>query len=406
MIADSSDRDLRVLVAHPGADLYGSDLVMLESVSGFRQAGARVSVTLPTTGALTARLEASGATVLLCPAPVLRKSILRPGGAVRFAVDAARGLFRGIRLIRAVRPDVIYVSTVTLPLWPLLARLTGTPVVVHLHEAERSMPLVARRMLAAPLLLAHTLVSNSDHCIDVVSEAFPSLRQRAVVLRNPISWPERPAISRARLSDPFRVIYLGRVSERKGVDTAVRAVAALRSAGCPATLDIVGSVFPGYESYLESLHTLIDDLGLDDAVRLHGYQSDVWSWLGASDVVVVPSRGEEGFGDTAVEGILAARPIIVSDFSGLREASAGFTSAQRVPPEDIVAWTDALRRVHTEWAHFRRVAATDTLLARERHSKVAYRAEIVRVLRRTVSAGASSHIADAVQLSSNPRIGE
>jgi glycosyltransferase involved in cell wall biosynthesis len=398
---------LRVLIVHPGADVYGSDLVMLESVVALVESGASVTVTLPSTGPLTPRIEESGAAVILCAAPVLRKNILTPAGAFRFLGGALRGFFRGIVLIREVHPDVIYVSTVTLPLWPVLATLTGTPVVTHVHEAERSMSLIARRLLAAPLLLAHTVVSNSNHCIDVVSEAFPSLRSRAVMLRNPVSWPERSAVPRARLCNEFRVIYLGRVSERKGVDTAIRAVAGLRMTGCPATLDVVGSVFPGYEWYLESLHTLVADLGLNGAVRFHGYQPDVWSWLVVSDVVVVPSRREEGFGNTAVEGILAARPIIVSDFSGLREASSGFKAAQRVPPEDVTGWTDALREVHTNSAHFRSVATADSQLARERHSPVTYRAEIAQVLLRAVASNAPRWRINAARpISSISRIGE
>ena len=35
-----------------------------------------------------------------------------------------------------IRPDVMYVKTVTIPLWIIAARLARKPVVVHVHEAE------------------------------------------------------------------------------------------------------------------------------------------------------------------------------------------------------------------------------------------------------------------------------
>lgn len=41
-----------VLIAHPSADLYGSDRVMLETVDALVAAGRRVVVTLPADGPL------------------------------------------------------------------------------------------------------------------------------------------------------------------------------------------------------------------------------------------------------------------------------------------------------------------------------------------------------------------
>ena len=60
---------LRVLVAHPGAELYGSDRVVLESVRALAAAGCTVTVALPGHGPLVAPLERAGATVVLCPSP-------------------------------------------------------------------------------------------------------------------------------------------------------------------------------------------------------------------------------------------------------------------------------------------------------------------------------------------------
>ena len=108
----------------------------------------------------------------------------------------------------------------------------------------------------------------------------------------------------------------------------------------------------------------------------HGYQRNVWPFLAASDIVLVPSVLEEGFGNTAVEGTLAARPVVVSDTSGLREASAGFASALRVPPGDASALADAVDRIVRDWAHDRLTAATDRFVARDRHALAGYRSSI------------------------------
>lgn len=366
----------KVLVAHPSADLFGSDRMVLESVEGLLAGGNDVIVTLPRGGPLVDELERRGVRVRYCPTPVLRRSLLRPLGSVTLVVESLRGLVAGLRLMLEERPDVVYVSTVTLPLWLVLARLTRRPSIAHVHEAEQSAHPAVRRALATPLLLAHAVLANSAYCVEVVSGVYPALRDRTVVVPNGIQGPDRPAASRERLDGTFRVAYVGRLSARKGVDTAITAVAALRAAGVDATLEIAGSPAPGGEEVVRALHELADDPALQGAVRFLGYRDAVWPVLAHCDVLVVPSRMEEGFGNTAVEGALAARPVVVSDTSGLREASAGFRSMQRVVPGDAAALRDALGAVIDDWSGFRALAADDRIVAAGRHDPARYRTSI------------------------------
>ena len=366
----------RVLVAHPSADVFGSDRMMLESVSGLVSAGHDVIVTLPRGGPLVDEIERRGARVRYCPAAVLRRSLLRPLGLVRLMLESSRSLVAGLRLMAAERPDIVYVSTVTLPLWLLIARLAGRPSVVHVHEAEASAHAVVRRSLATPLLLARAIVANSTYCVDVISGEYPSLRDRCEVVLNGIEGPREPPAARDALLGELRIAYLGRLSERKGVDVALEALAALRDAGLHATLDIAGSAVAGNDGVVTALHRLADAASIRGAVRFLGYRDDVWAVLADCDVLVVPSRLEEGFGNTAVEGVLAARPVVVSDTSGLREASAAFASMQRVEQGSAEGLRDALRTVIDQWPRLRALAAEDRLIALRRHDPARYRTRI------------------------------
>jgi len=379
--ADAEDVDLRgrtILVAHPSAELYGSDRVLLESVAGLVAAGARAVVTLPSDGPLVDALTGVGAVVHHAPTPVLRKAMLRPRGFASLVGQSARGLTAGIRLVRRARPDAVYVNTVTIPLWILVGRLTGRPVLAHVHEAEGSASRAVGTALALPLLLATRVVANSRYSVEVLGRALPRVARRAVVVHNGVPGPADPAPARESLAGGLRVLYVGRLSDRKGVDVAVEAIVELRDRGVRATLDVVGAVFPGYEWYEEQLRTMIRVLDLDALVTLHGFHADVTPYLAAADACVVPSRVDEPFGNTAVEALLAARPVVVSDTSGLREAAGGYESARLVPPSDPAALADALQDIASDWDAYRARAARDRFRAEHRHGPALYRQRIAR----------------------------
>lgn len=338
-----------VLLAHASAELYGSDRVFLESVIALRDAGWRVVVTLPTSGPLVAAVEHAGAQVTFCPAPVLRKAALRPAGLVRLLLETVKAIAPALRLLREHRPALVYVNTVTVPLWLPLARLSGCKVLVHVHEAEDAVPKPVRLALAAPLLAAHSVVVNSKATAAVLREALPWLARRTTLIYNGVPGPTdfSPDVVEKPVG-PLRVLLVGRVSPRKGTDVAVEAMALLRRGGTKATLDVVGSVFPGYEWFDERIRTLVRVEGLEDSVRLKGFHRVVWDAYRKADIAVVPSLVEP-FGNTSVEAQLAGVPVIVTDAQGLPETVDGGRFGTIVPAGDPGALAAAIRQMADDW---------------------------------------------------------
>ncbi|GAA4753736.1 glycosyltransferase family 4 protein [Amnibacterium soli] len=373
------------LVAHPGAELYGSDRVMLETVAGLIERGWRVVLAVPSDGPLLDSARALGAEIELLEVPVLRKSVLRPRELPRFLTRSAAAWRQVGALLGRVRPDVVYVSTLTVPLWIARARAGGVPVVAHVHESERQAPKALRAAIALPLRLADRVLVNSAFSRDSLTEIVPSLGRRSVVVYNGVAGPSQVREARADLDGGLRIVYVGRLSPRKGVDVAVDALAALAGSGVDARLDLVGAVFTGYEWYEQQLRSQVAALDLDDRVTFHGFRPDVWATLAGADVAVVPSRLEEPFGNTAVEAVLAGRPVVVSAIGGLAEAIDGFASAIPVAPDDPHALADALHRIARDWSAFRRAAARFAPIAADRYSTDAYRRTVTEEITRTSS---------------------
>jgi glycosyltransferase involved in cell wall biosynthesis len=384
-----------VLVVHPSAELYGSDRVAVETVAGLRQAGHQVLVVLAGHGPLERLMAEQGVPVRVLPGAVLRKSLLSPRGLLGFLAALARSVGPAVRVLREQRPDAVYVSTVTVPLWLLLARLGGCRVVCHVHEAEEALPRPLRLLLGAPLLLAHRVVANSGVSRDLVVRDLPPLARRTRLVDNGVPGPPRTApartgTARAVPAAPVRLVLVGRVSPRKGTDVAVEALALLRAQGVQASLTLVGGVFPGYEWFEQQVRSRAAELGIDDRVTWAGVLPDVWAALEAADIALVPSRVEP-FGNAAVEAQLAGRPVVVGAAQGLREIVTAGVDGELATPGDPAALAAAVRRVLADWpgAVARAAAARDR--AAVRFAPERYRREIVEVVvGRPAPAGAGS----------------
>ncbi len=368
----------RVLCCHPSAERYGSDRVFLESVAALADAGWQVTVTLPADGDLVGLLRSAGAEVVFCPTPVLRKAALRPAGLLRLVAEVVRCLGPMWRVLRATRPELVYVNTITVPGWLLLAKLLRRKTIAHVHEAEDAVPAPIRTALALPLCLADIVLVNSRATARTVTAGIPSLRSRIRLLYNGVAGPTRPIPPRRAPHDPVRIALVGRLSPRKGTDVAVEAIGQLARQRA-VRLDVYGSVFAGYEWFETQLRQRIDELGRTESVQLHGFLGDVWDAYAEADLALVPSRVEP-FGNTSVEAQLAGVPVIVTDAQGLPETVAGGRFGTIVAADDPTALAAAISALLADWPAALATADAARTHAVEEFAPQTYRARVVATL--------------------------
>lgn len=376
-------RTRTVLIAHPSADLYGSDLQLLETVSAVVGAGWSAHVILPSDGPLTERLRERGASVECRPFPVLRKSLMSPLGMVRLVLSILRSGPGMLRAIRSAHADTVLVNTVTIPWWLLAGRLTRRLTVCHVHEAEDEGHRLVLTALAAPNLLAHRLIVNSTSSALALQRHIPLLRSRMTVVHNGFPGPSRPPRPpRTRTpSDPATVAIIARLSPRKGVDVALEAIGILRAEGRDVRLVVCGSVFPGYEWFEEELRDRAAETDLVGAVDIRGYVSPTWTVLEDADVVLVPSRAEP-FGNTAVEALLAQRPLVASNIQGLAEIVRDGVNGLVATPGDPLALAAAVARFLDDPELASALASKGRADAIDRFSAATYGAAMLGLLSR------------------------
>lgn len=151
--------------------------------------------------------------------------------------------------------------------------------------------------------------------------------------------PDRAAL-RARFAptlspDGLLFVTVSRLVERKGVDTALRALAALRGRGKGNFLYLIA----GDGVYRQRLEELSMELGLGDCVRFLGQCDEATKrdLIEAADLFLMPNRtlasGEhEGFGIVFLEAALRGTPSIGGRSGGTADAIAEGTSGWLVEP--------------------------------------------------------------------------
>jgi glycosyltransferase involved in cell wall biosynthesis len=137
------------------------------------------------------------------------------------------------------------------------------------------------------------------------------------------------------------VLYLGRLSRKKGLDVLARAFAGL---GGAVRLVVVGP--DDGDGCLQDLQRLIKALSLDGRVALTGprYGRDRLSALVDADVFVLPSQSEN-FGNAAAEALACGVPVVVSDRCGIAEFVRSTGAGAVVPYGDAEALREAIHEI-------------------------------------------------------------
>jgi D-inositol-3-phosphate glycosyltransferase len=144
------------------------------------------------------------------------------------------------------------------------------------------------------------------------------------------------------------LLFVGRIQPLKGVDVAVRALAALVRAD--ATLVVVGGA-SGRDGSAEvdRIHKLAVELGVADRIRFVEPQPHhlLSTYYRAADVCLVPSRSES-FGLVALEAAACGTPVVAAAVGGLRtlveHERTGFLVEDR-DPAAFAAYTSEILAV-------------------------------------------------------------
>jgi glycosyltransferase involved in cell wall biosynthesis len=180
------------------------------------------------------------------------------------------------------------------------------------------------------------------------------------------------------------VLSVGRLVEKKGHDTLVRAAGVVRDRGVAFRLRIVGE---GAEWSL--LQRLVHELEVDDQVTFTGPLTEA-ELLGEYERAQVFALGcrelengdRDGIPNVLLEAMAHGLPIVSTRCPGIQEAVVDGESALLAEPDDVAGLAARLERLLRDDAVSGRLAANASTRARERFDRDANLPTVVETLLR------------------------
>lgn len=183
--------------------------------------------------------------------------------------------------------------------------------------------------------------------------------------------PDEPPLQERPADQPWRIVSVSRLEEKKGFDVLIRAVAELRARGLNVCLDIYGD---GEQRCV--LQGLIDALGQGEHITLHGVisQEALAEKVREADLFALASvplawGDVDGLPTVLIEALAAQLPTVSTQVTGIPEIILDHETGLCVPPRDVKALADALQWLIEHPAEAREMGRRGRQLVLERFDR-------------------------------------
>lgn len=309
-------------------------------------------------------------TFICDPGPLLQKTAEREG-VVGLGVPMKRqpaifsdlrSLWKMIRLIRRLDPDIVHFSTPKAGLIGSLASLAiAAPIRLYTLRGMRADGFAGwgARLLTAleriPCRIAHRVICVSESLKNRAVELGISDERKLCVLdpqssngvdsnrfrRDPAILESGEAL-RQEIGLPAGVpviAFVGRLSKEKGVAELMEAFSILRTSFPDLHLLLVGPK-ESYRGMTDQVHAQMDS---DRQIIATGILEDPRPAYAIADCLALPTY-REGFPNVLLEAAAMELPVVATRVTGCVDAVVDNETGSLVPPQDANALAEALRR--------------------------------------------------------------
>ncbi|EFM08955.1 glycosyl transferase group 1 [Paenibacillus curdlanolyticus YK9] len=349
------------------------------------------TLVVPNNGYLSERAAAAGIPIFVLPVPLAVSLYL----AQSHLLDELHQ-FRStpeyaalVQLLADRRPDAVLVNTSVHPMPAIAAKELGIPVVWMLMETIRRTAFTAQAVGIIDQY-ADWIVGISESTLEPIQSNCPHRREWLLLPPSwnpqelqPASWPKHRERRRASLAIKPNQQLIGFIAssiyENKGYLAFMELAVEVAGRYPNAMFLLIGNPVdpPLFEAGLD----LARNKGLLDRFRWIRFEEQIESVYPAFDMLVVPSLTSEGFGLTALEGILFGKPVVAFAAGGLAEIMrATGNQAYAVPTGYVRGLIAKVSELLDDRMQMEAVASRNSHAAEMAYGLAAYRSRLMKLL--------------------------
>jgi glycosyltransferase involved in cell wall biosynthesis len=257
-------------------------------------------------------------------------------------------------------------------------RIVGVPTVLHLHAAQlpamyASLPRSGRALVRRAFSWPECVIALGDTAARFVTGELHVQPAKVRIVINGVPEPVVPRRKDGR-GDVFRLLFVGNLSDRKGVPDLLRALTEPSLAGLRLQLVIAGGgEVAGYQA-------IADRLGVSDRVNFLGWTAkpDLDRELAMADAFILPSY-DEGLPLAILEALSQGVPVICTPVGEIPQFLDGGTNALFVPAGDTQAIAAAIAGLAADPARAESLGRAGRSLYEERFSLERFAASIFAI---------------------------
>jgi glycosyltransferase involved in cell wall biosynthesis len=337
-------RPLNMSIVEPSGSLYGSELSLLEILSGLSKGAFLPEVILPVNAAFSPYLK---------EANVPHLAYLRHPAHSRSRIGKLWSYLRIARHWSRKKPDLIYINQggILRPI-SMIAGYLGIPVLCQIQTLEDAqwVSRLTRYHNRVSVFVCNTrFIAENSHV--------PTERRATVYLGYKPKGLRIPGRPITPTSGQLRVGLLGRICEQKGHNLVIQAAEKLqKDRSSKYRFCFIGETATERERV--DFETRIKRSEASDIIELRGYRKNIKDELARLDLLIIPSVSES-FGRILCEAAEAEVPVLLADSGGVGELSHRFNLGVQFKSDNVDDFIMQLHYIADNYEFVRQQFMTD-----------------------------------------------
>ena len=343
----------RILYLHAGADLYGSDRILLSIVGNLDTTVFEPIVVLPNNGPLVDKLQAINVRTEIIPYPIIRRKYFNLKGITSFTWSFLRSRKQLCNFAKKEQIDIVHNNTIAVIEGISLKKKLGIKLVSHVHEMLENPKIVAKFLYKIHIKHCDKMIVVSGAVKNHIKSTIKLTGNKITVLHNGIGSPsKKQSVTTSKLYKELNLpetakvtALVGRINAIKGQDDFIESLSKIIKTNKNIYGLIIGDAFDGQEWRIDKLKQDIKNKNLQNNVIYCGFRDNMEEVYQILDLLILSSIKYDSFPTVVLEAMSRGIPTVAYKCGGVEEMIKDGYNGYLVEQGDINALSQNIERI-------------------------------------------------------------